>query len=261
MICNLCLKDKKLQSKSHIVPQFMYGQIKGNEGYFHKIRKDTFKEYSSGRSIREFWTGEYESDILCANCDKLILGSRYEDYAAKVYQLFDDKLTTFQDITIHDYKNENGVAGKLLQKIDYTRFKLFLLSMLWRASIAKRDLFQQVKLGNIHNEALRMMIYDGDPKELEDYPCFIGDIGLDNPVLKGTMLPPKKIKINGNISYVFMISGLIYRFTVSKCNKDDSALAGVIHPNNDMIIWQAPEEVRTNYFNEVRKYIVNNSQT
>ena len=117
MICNLCLEDKKLQSKSHIVPQFMYGQIKGNEEYFHKIRKDTFKEYSSGRPIREFRNGEYESDILCANCDKLILGSRYEDYAANVGMI----RKVYKDLNIMNFDTLTIKSGKeiVMEIIDY----------------------------------------------------------------------------------------------------------------------------------------------
>jgi len=152
----------------------------GEEGYFHKIKKNTFKEYSSGKTIKKFQTGEYDRDILCAKCENEVLCQRYEDYAAKVYQLIDSKLKSFKGIKIELITNKNGVNGKYINGIDYTKFKLFLLSILWRASISKRDFFDQVKLGNKHEEIIRKMIFDENPKQPEDYPCFICDIGKDH---------------------------------------------------------------------------------
>ena len=152
MKCKLCLADKQLQRESHIIPQFMHDQLLSGEGYFHKIKRDTFKKYTSGRTIKKFQTGEYDRDILCAKCENDVLCQRYEDYAAKVYQLIDHKLESFQDIEIGQYTNENGMGGKIINRINYPKFKLFLLSILWRASISKRVFFGEVKLGNKHEE-------------------------------------------------------------------------------------------------------------
>lgn len=261
MVCRLCLEDKKLQRESHIIPQFMYDRILSDEGYFHKIKKDTFKEHSSGKTIKKFQTGEYEANILCAECENEILCQRYEDYAAKVFQMIDKKSESFMDVKIVNYTNENGENGKLIQNIDYAKFKLFLLSILWRANISKRDLFRQVNLGNSHNEALRQMICDGNPKKLEDYPCFICDLGKDQPVLKGTILPPRKIRRNSNTMYEFMISGLLYIYTVSKYGRQKFAHEGIINPNNDMIIWQPPESFSSFYLSQYKKYILKYSQS
>jgi len=261
MQCRLCLEDKDLQGESHIIPQSMYRQVKGKEGYFHKIKRDTLKEYRSGKSLREFRTGEYESDILCATCEKEILNKRYEDYALKVLQVIDGKLKPFKDIKIEQYTNRNGMSGKRIININYSKFKLFLLSILWRASIAKRDLFTQVKLGDNHEEIIRKMLLDEDPKQPEDYPCFIYDMRKDQPLLEGWILPPRIQKVTGNTSYEFMIYGLAFRFTISKFARRTSAIAGVIDKNNSMIIWEAPEGMGRYYFSKSMDYLRRRQET
>jgi len=260
MRCNLCLEDTELQRESHIIPQFMYKRLKSDGGFFVKINKYTFREYSKGKSLKEHSTGEYDSNLLCANCDNKIFGQKYEDYSSKVYQFLDGEIESFMGIEIEPHTNEKGVKGKLIKNIDYTKFKLFLLSILWRASLSKRPFFQEVSLGDKHEQILREMFLDENPKELEDYPCFICNIGDDEPVLNQTMLPPRRIKENGNISYMFMICGLVYRFTVSKYNRKIISEAGVIHPNNDMVIWQGPKNLGKTCLSEYRQFILKKSE-
>jgi len=254
MKCKLCLVDKKLQRESHIIPQFMYKQLLRDEGYFHKVGGDTFKEFSLGKTPQEFKTGEYDRNILCADCENDVLCKRFEDYAAKVYQsIYSDK-ESLHNVKIDHYTNENGVDGKIIKDINYTKFKLFLLSILWRASISKKEFFNQVKLGNKHEEIIRKMIFDENPKQPDEYPCFIYDMSIDQPILKGTILLPRKIRESSNTSYEFMICGIAYRFTISKYGRKKIAIAGVINQDNSMIIWKAPVGLGKYYLEEFRKH-------
>jgi hypothetical protein len=261
MQCRLCLEEKELQNKSHIIPQFMHSQLLSEEGYFHKLKKDTLEKFRSGKLPKEFKTGEYESDILCRHCDNDILNQRYEDYASKVYQLINGELESFKDIEIEEYKNPKDMSGKRIKNIDYSTFKLFLLSILWRASIAKRDFFAEVDLGEKHEEIIRNMLLDGDPKQPDDYPCFIYDMREDQPLLEGWIFQPRFHKVDGNISYEFMISGLAYRFTISEFARQTIALAGVIDKDNSMIIWKAPEGMGKYYYSQFREYYYRIAET
>lgn len=255
MQCRLCLEDKDLRKESSIIPNSMYSQVKGEEGYYRKLKGNTLKEYRSGKTLKEFRTGEYESDILCAECENDILNKRYEDYSLKVLQVIKGRLKSFKDIEIEQYKNKRDMTGKRIKNIDYSKFKLFLLSILWRASIAKRGLWTQVKLGKKHEEIIRKMLLEQDPKEPEDYPCFIADMSIDEPELKGWILQPKRVKVEGNISYEFMISGMQYWFTISKFARKDIAHAGIINKDNSMIIWKAPDNMGKYYFSKSMNYI------
>ncbi len=57
----------------------------------------------------------------------------------------------------------NVPEGVVLKGLDYTKFKLFLLSILWRMGVSSLDAFVEVKRGSHHEEALRVALLNGDP--------------------------------------------------------------------------------------------------
>src|SRR5690606_29481435 len=50
------------------------------------------------------------------------------------------------------------------------KYKIAYLSIIWRASISKREMFSVCKFSNSHKENLRRMIYEYDPMDENDYP-------------------------------------------------------------------------------------------
>ena len=54
--------------------------------------------------------------------------------------------------------NQFGLESMLISNVDYTRFKLFLLSILWRGSITSNPLFVNVKLEKTKEEEIRLML-------------------------------------------------------------------------------------------------------
>lgn len=74
MICKLCLQEKQLIRKSHIIPDFMYQGL-FNEKHF--IAPVFLKDLNVGKLQP---TGFYDPDILCAACESQIIG-KLESYA------------------------------------------------------------------------------------------------------------------------------------------------------------------------------------
>jgi hypothetical protein len=163
-VCKLCHKDKPLIKKLHIIPDCMYQELYDKN---HKLISVNPKEYIKGEGhVKNPSSGDYEGDLLCCDCDNKILGT-YESYASKA--LFGDD-SKFEDLPkAENHKGNNRVQFSICKNVDYKNFKLFLLSILWRASISKRDTFQYVSLGP-HEEILRKMIYKGNPGEIDEYP-------------------------------------------------------------------------------------------
>ena len=93
--------------------------------------------------------------LLCKECEVQI--SRYEQYAREV----------FHRETLGVLEEPSRVV---LTGINYTKFKLFQMSLLWRASITKRHEFAGVDLGS-HGERMRRMILKEDPGEPYEYGC------------------------------------------------------------------------------------------
>jgi hypothetical protein len=88
--------------------------------------------------------------LLCDQCERRL--KEHEDYFSRIW--FQDKRLPEQFSPDQDYLE--------LDNLDYRRFKLFHLSILWRASVASGDEFQFVRLGD-HEERLRQMLVRGDP--------------------------------------------------------------------------------------------------
>jgi hypothetical protein len=79
------------------------------------------------------------------------------------------------------YRREGTITW--VEGIDYLRFKLFQLSILWRAGVATREFFSKVTLGP-HAERIRKMLLQADPGEPWEYGCIT--IGIHR---HGTMVP------------------------------------------------------------------------
>jgi len=231
----------------------MYNELLLDTGYFYKVNKATIKKFSLGKTIKSFQNGEYDKNILCDDCENNILCKEYENYAAQVYSLIENRKSS-GETTIESFVNINGIKGKRIKNINYSKFKLFLLTILWRSSICKRSFFNNVSLGKKHEEIIRNMIYTDNPGEIKDYPCFICDLNEDEPILKGIIARPLKLKREGNISYVFMVSGIFYEFTISKHNPPYFAREGVIDMNDEMTIWIGPNDTGKYYLREFRKH-------
>ena len=145
--------------------------------------------------------------MLCEKCEGKL--SKYEDYARRV-------LLGGREISI---QKKPGMI--IIGEIDYQTFKLFLLSILWRAGIARHDYFEQVTLGT-HEKILRRMIMDGDPGEPHQYGCVIIPFFIEGKLLSGFMLNPAKIRLDGHTCYRFIFAGLTWVFYVSSHQPDQN---------------------------------------
>lgn len=158
-ICKLCLENKELCNESHIIPRFMYKFLSGDNNKI--VYLDVNRSY-----IR--FNSEYEANILCKKCDTEVIG-KLDTYAARIMHL---------NLSSGTSRTENVGGRDLITReddpdYDYRRFKLFLLSVLWRSSISSRPFFKQLKLPEQTEEDLRNRILSSEPGEPYEYPCFI----------------------------------------------------------------------------------------
>lgn len=239
MKCKLCLQNKKLQKKSHIIPDFMYKELY-DAG--HNLYQLSTVDPTNTSSVP---TGEYEANILCNDCDRGIIGNIYEDYGSKI--LYENKKLNVQKVENKD----DGMSWLIVKNIDYTKFKLFLISILWRSSITSRKFFDDVKLGP-HEEIMREMIIKRNPKEPYEYPCAIFGIRNDYPLAAEIIAQPRKIRKDGCSYYVFFIGGMLYALYISKHNVPRLVLDCAINKSNEMKILLAPKN-KGEFF--VRRYL------
>ncbi|RYX80702.1 hypothetical protein EON73_05255 [bacterium] len=116
MHCRLCLQEKPLIKKSHIIPDFMY------KGIFDDKHKIVQKDFINNKDLFPS-DGIYEKHILCADCDNKIIGG-YEDYTAK--ELFKPTMHGFIEALRKKVGNFDGNETNVtMSRIEYKKAKLF----------------------------------------------------------------------------------------------------------------------------------------
>ncbi len=131
--CKLCLTENiELLNKSHIIPNFFHYGLKDSNNKYNSINPDKF---IVGRNQhRQNPSGAmFEGNLLCKNCDNVVIGS-LETYLSKVL------IENEKNINVEDfYTDDRNIEYKIYKKINYEKFKLGLLSILWRGSISNLD--------------------------------------------------------------------------------------------------------------------------
>src|SRR5205807_8245068 len=134
---------------SHIIPEFLHKDTYGEGHAALSVRADLPYVRRLRKGLRE--------RLLCDGCEGVI--KRYEDYFAR---------TWYGQGVLPQFAPEHGEAV-VTDGLDYAAFKLFHLSILWRASVATREEFRDVKLGPQHEDAIRRMLLAGDPGPADRY--------------------------------------------------------------------------------------------
>src|SRR4051794_1511341 len=94
--------------------------------------------------------------------------------------------------------------------VDYTSFKLLLLSILWRASVAKRSEYRAVALGS-HEESIRLMLLERNPGPQLLYPCVLT---LLKPPVR-LISAPGKGSFRVHTTYQLILTSLVLWYFVS----------------------------------------------
>ena len=93
--------------------------------------------------------------------------------------------------------------------LDYIHFRLFALSVLWRASISTHRLFQEVDIGK-NEDIIWQMILNNDPGPFDLYPILMAAITSENKATaKDLVTNPELIKVNECWAYRFVFGGFV----------------------------------------------------
>ena len=148
MRCTFCLRDKKKLVKAHVIPRCFYEKMRISRNEPFQALTNTAGRYPTKSRI-----GIYDPQILCDDCEKMF--QKYDDYACRLL------LSDFTESNFVLDPSGNKI-GYWLNGIDYQKLKLFFLSVLWRASVSKREEFKRVRIGSFEAE-IREMIKNSDP--------------------------------------------------------------------------------------------------
>ena len=187
-ICRLCGKPNEL-CRSHIIPEFMYDPLYDEKHRFFIVNTDSDSERRSQQGLNE--------KLLCRACEQKFC--RYEKYAAEA-------MTGRLGHKFKQYGDKLCIVG-----LDYTKFKLFQISILWRASVSTLEFFKFVSLGPREERARHMLLAD-DPGTPEEFGCvvvFAHDRGSD---VSDTMLNPEPMRWAGRQMHKFFFAGAAWLY-------------------------------------------------
>ena len=222
-ICKLCREEKPLIGKSHIYPQFLY------QGVFDETNR-TVLQHLKKDSHQFFQTGFYDKYILCGHCDNVILGS-LERYAASVFY----NPHTTNSVSITEIREREDLTVMNVQNIDYKKFKLFVLSLLWRAHISTNGFFKEVEVSQIEAQ-LRSMLFNNDLADDKDFQLSITRIDRPNGAAID-MIPNPKINFKQKLKVaIFIIGGLIYAIELKRESGFSFFPDFSLKPSNEMLI-------------------------
>lgn len=216
--CRLCQCDRPL-CQSHILPEFLYTPLYNDEGRMMGITG------LGGKGWKHVQKGLREEQ-LCRDCEAL-LNERYEIP-------FQQQWT--QNYPLPDHANEGDVVHA---NVDYTSFKLFHLSILFRAAVSTNATFSVVDLGK-HQEILRKMILAGDPGRHDQYPLFAtAVINGRGEVDRRMISAPTLAQIQGHHVYGFVLDGVLWWYSVSSSFHRDFVDTG-LQPDGRMAFYVTP---------------------
>jgi len=141
----------------------------------------------------------FRSKLLCARCERML--AIYDDYAWKVVS--------------NDSEMRRGNQSYEIRKVDYRKFKLFELSILWRAGISDHAFFENVVLEE-HEEQLRQMILSENPGKSLSYPCLTIAMFHQGCAARNLVRKPHKYKMEGYDCYRFVFGGFLWVFFLTQ---------------------------------------------
>lgn len=183
--------------KSHIIPDFAYAPIKNDKNQI----------YAVGRNVKKVQTGYFEK-LLCQNCETLISG-----YESKFKTLWMDTIPP----------NFNHLATTPLEDVisvevtDYDAFKLFHLSVFWRAAVSTGFKIEPMSFGR-YEAQIAEMIRTGDPGQPGDFP-FMAVLKLTKdlrPEPSVTQLAKGQGRFEGHHYYMMSYAFCDWTFVVAR---------------------------------------------
>lgn len=140
--------------------------------------------------------------LLCSSCEGH-LNDHYEKYFRHLWY----------DRRVLPERFDNEYIR--LSGLDYSKFKLFHLSVLWRASVSTLPQFSHVSLGQ-HEEMIREMLLSGNPDTVWKYQIrSTAVLDRERHVLGELVITPLMGRLEGHRIYAMVYGGCEWHFKVS----------------------------------------------
>jgi hypothetical protein len=221
-LCELC-KDYGKLCKSHVLPDMAYEDV---IDFTSHPRMVVVRDVEKGRVSDKTRQTGYQERLLCEECENQF--SRYETYASN--WLLSAKLPPPKEPRELLYVHKVD---------DYAKLKLFLMSLLWRVSVAKGEFFRCVKLGR-HEEELRQMLHAQNPGEPDEYGCLITQLLPENEIpVERFLAMPAMARVDGHNGCLLAFRGFAFQYYVSRHRIPEGVRRAFLNRSGEIIIARA----------------------
>lgn len=186
MLCKFCEKSPP-SVKAHSTPRsFFLAHAKPGEA--PQLVSPSPKFHPKRLPI-----GVYDQQMLCSKCEPKF--SAWDSYGYQFFhsappeQIFSDR-----------------VAAYRIANVDYSKLKLFVISVLWRCSVSTQDFYSDVSLGPYEDRAKRHLL-DSTPGPYSEFAIFVER--FTHPAHLIPMLCPLPTRIDGIRFYQFVWNGYL----------------------------------------------------
>ena len=179
-LCKYCDQRPEKFAKAHVIPRSFFKLVKKEASYavFFQARKEQVRTDFHQAGI-------YDSGILCVACEAAFTNWDTHGYDVLSKTRGDDEaLRTQEGIT----------CGVIPRNLVYQTFKMFLLSVLWRASVSSHLFFSGIDLGP-HERRIRSILKTEMPLGPEQYSAMLL-LPVGQP-FRDTILMPWRSRIDG----------------------------------------------------------------
>lgn len=214
-LCRLCQRQPA-SVKAHVIPKsFFVEHLEQND--IPRIVA-TSKDFHPKKSP----IGVYDPEILCIECEARF--SPYDDYGFEFFHPTGNLEVIFP-----------GTAGEanIVRGVDYKLLKLFILSVLWRASVSGQIFYAGVKLGPYENE-IRTLILADDAGSPQDFSVMIHRFTYPSELIP--ILCPVSSRIEGLNFYQLLLNGFLVLVKVDRQPLPHPLPDIALAPNRPLVI-------------------------
>jgi hypothetical protein len=153
----LCGADRPLID-AHIIPASFFRDLQMGDEAPRLVSNDP-KQFPRRAPV-----GVYDQNLVCGACETLF--APWDSYAAELF--IQQQETAFRTVVI-----EGRIApAKVAETYDYSRLRLFVISLLWRAAQSSHPFFRGITLPT-RVERLRSLVLAGDVGQQSEFRTIV----------------------------------------------------------------------------------------
>lgn len=234
--CKLCDQEKPLLKRSHIIPLTFYKRVMGKEPFLQKASTNDLR--NGNIKLPRLRSGEWESDVLCENCDNTILG-KPEDYVRKVF--YEKKLSErIKPLRKDSVITPEGLVWHEFENVDYVKLKRYALGLLWKSHISTLETFHEINLGS-SEAAVKQLVFNEDAGTKDQFPVGLSTWGNGHVGNKLIFSPGQSKSLNGT-KFIFPIGETIFTIYDSIQSVPEVFRQFVLSPER-LTIFEIPSQI------------------